>query len=571
MGATHVLISDLPKSRWQWEADLSDPYPNWGMLRPSIFKVVVPEQLKPWLPSDYAARNLEIIHQRGQVLGEFGLKAVFVGIDPSFLPEAAYRAHPEWRGARCEHPRRARKPYFSINIDHPEVLDMYRRAVAEICRAAPIENFDILTNDSGGGLPWAVNLYNGANGPSNSRNRRMPERVVSFLSAIQAGARESGLDPVVSLQYGSLDGRGATRDVVDAISVELLPGQIVGGRTRDERISTILVGEEILFNIINPAVGIPLTLRCAAQLSALQELPNANLYIRLPSGEPQWTYDVVGDFIRQGHQGPVATLQCLARHGEARLGLKETDAFIELHQSVASALSHLQYIGVEPLLLLGGINQRWFTRPLVPFPQELTTEEADFWRKFQFQANTEDEADDILNLQGYTPFEGFGGVFLATLALNKVDEELEKAERLAAGLIPHASDDGHAELELLAARLRAYRHLLRSSLNAMRYQGILDLTDFETPPPQRTIWPLEGDERLRYLNSIARDEIDNCYEFAGLIDQYGDRVVQMANADVPEDIFILPESLAAQLRRKAEITLDHLNDAYRLYERRQGA
>jgi hypothetical protein len=40
---------------------------------------------------------------------------------------------------------------------------------------------------------------------------------------------------------------------------------------------------------------------------------------------------------------------------------------------------------------------------------------------------------------------------------------------------------------------------------------------------------------------------------------------------VPEDIFILPESLAAQLRRKAEITLDHLNDAYRLYERRQGA
>jgi hypothetical protein len=36
LGATHVAISDLPKSRWQWELDLSDPYPNWGMLVTSM-------------------------------------------------------------------------------------------------------------------------------------------------------------------------------------------------------------------------------------------------------------------------------------------------------------------------------------------------------------------------------------------------------------------------------------------------------------------------------------------------------------------------------------------------------
>jgi len=571
IGATHVLVSDLPKSRWQWEADMADPYPNWGMLRPSIFKVAVPEELKPWVPSDYAARNMEILHERGEILREFGLKAVFVGIDPSFLPEAAFRVHPEWRGARCEHPRRARKPYFSVNIDHPQVLDMYQRAVAEICRTVPIESFDILTNDSGGGVPWSANLYHGANGPSNSRQRRMPERVVAFLSAIQAGAREAGLDPVVSLQFGYDDGRDITRDVVDAITLELLPGQIVGGRTREGRIRTILVGEDLLYNLVNPAVGIPLTLRCTSQLAALREAPEANLYIRLPLGEPQWTFDVLGDFIRHGHNGPVSTLQSLARHGEARLGIADTDSFIELHQSIATALSHLQCVGVEPLLLLGGINQRWFTRPLVPFPQELTPEEADFWRKFQFQATSAEEADDILNQQGFTPFEGFGGVFLGTLALNKVEAELENAENLAAKLIPQATANGPAELDLLVTRLRAYRHMLRSARNAIRYQGILDLTDFETPPPQRTIWPLEGDERLRHLNNISRDEIDNCYEFANLIDQHGEQVVQKAGGDVQEDIFILPENLAGQLRRKAEITLDHLNDAYRLYERRQGA
>jgi hypothetical protein len=46
LGATHVSISDLPKSRWQWDLDRNDPYPNWGMLVTSIFKVVVPEELK---------------------------------------------------------------------------------------------------------------------------------------------------------------------------------------------------------------------------------------------------------------------------------------------------------------------------------------------------------------------------------------------------------------------------------------------------------------------------------------------------------------------------------------------
>ena len=30
-GATHVIISDMPRSRWMWERDLSDPYTNWSM------------------------------------------------------------------------------------------------------------------------------------------------------------------------------------------------------------------------------------------------------------------------------------------------------------------------------------------------------------------------------------------------------------------------------------------------------------------------------------------------------------------------------------------------------------
>ncbi|HBN84370.1 MAG TPA: hypothetical protein DDZ89_11050, partial [Clostridiales bacterium] len=55
-GATHVMLSPLEKSRWMWEQDLTDPYPNWGMLLLSLFKIIVPDILKGYLPEGYAKR-----------------------------------------------------------------------------------------------------------------------------------------------------------------------------------------------------------------------------------------------------------------------------------------------------------------------------------------------------------------------------------------------------------------------------------------------------------------------------------------------------------------------------------
>ena len=39
-GMTHVIISQIEKSIWQWNRDRRDPYPNWGMGQTSIFKIV---------------------------------------------------------------------------------------------------------------------------------------------------------------------------------------------------------------------------------------------------------------------------------------------------------------------------------------------------------------------------------------------------------------------------------------------------------------------------------------------------------------------------------------------------
>lgn len=116
-GATHMMISQLEKSRWRWEEDLSDPYPNWGMLNISLFKLIVPDKLSAYLPKDYADRNYQLMKKYLEIAHRHGLKAALRICEPYYLPEEFYRDHPDWRGPRCDHPRRARAYYYSPCVD----------------------------------------------------------------------------------------------------------------------------------------------------------------------------------------------------------------------------------------------------------------------------------------------------------------------------------------------------------------------------------------------------------------------------------------------------------------------
>jgi hypothetical protein len=41
LGATHVNVDSLPYNRWRWERDRQDPYPNWSIIRFSLFDAAV--------------------------------------------------------------------------------------------------------------------------------------------------------------------------------------------------------------------------------------------------------------------------------------------------------------------------------------------------------------------------------------------------------------------------------------------------------------------------------------------------------------------------------------------------
>lgn len=196
LGATDLDVSDLPKDRWQW-FDPADPYPNWSMLQPGILKIMVPPPVNSAIPLGNAHRSQKILAERGGILRKYGLKGFFGGCEPMWLPEAIYQNHPSWRGPRTQAPERSRHNYYAPCIDQPEVLSLYRKATAGLCRIVPIEEFNFFANDSGSGLCWDPGLYPGANGPEFCKNRSSTERVNGFMAAIRDGARESGLDASV--------------------------------------------------------------------------------------------------------------------------------------------------------------------------------------------------------------------------------------------------------------------------------------------------------------------------------------------------------------------------------------
>ena len=565
LGATHIYISDLPKSRWLWDLDRSDPYPNWGMLMATIFKVAVPPELQAFLPADYARRNLEIIRQRGAVLRELGLKAAFSGKEPAYLPEAVFRAHPDWRGPRCEHPRRSRHAYYSLCIDRPEVLAMYRKAVAEICRVAPVELFTFLTNDSGSGICWSVSLYPGQNGPAWCRERPYAERVVGFLSAVQDGARDAGLEAEASLNYGS--GYISQAEIASVIPY-LRAGQAINGKAKDGLTPLLTVGNNFYDAWANPVIGILQVLRFAGQLEVAAGDDRANVNVSFCEPRSPELFALLREFRRKPFHGMTGRIEAVHAAAAQSVGEDNAEALLGVWEKIDRAVGAVRSMGGDPLMLVGTVNQRWLTRPLVPFPMELKPEEKDYYRKFQFQANSEEEAADLMNLQGFEMIKGFSGSLLASNVLNQAIGSLEAAIKDLGALGDKVADKIY--VDTLRLRLLALKCVYRNARNTIQYQDILDRTDYRHPPKEENIYPMEGDQKLREIQNVTRDEIDNANELASLIEGSGIPLVEVAPSAADEDIFLFGPDIVRQLRLKVDTMLRHQLDVYRLYKRRQG-
>ncbi len=558
-GATHITLSEIEKSRWQWDRSPDDPYPNWGMLVASLFKIVVPPELEQWLPADYAARNYELIRERGRILKELGLKGAFHMKEPCYLPEEVYIAHPDWRGPRCDHPRRARNTYYSPCIDRPEVLAMYKQAMEKLCRAAKIEYFHIFTNDSGGGICWSSGLYPGKNGPQWCKHRSQSDRVTGFLNALKEGAGDAGID--IWIEINSNIGIKEPEHEMDAMWPSLPEHMAVNKKSRDGR----PLASEVFLNweyTLQPVKNI------ARPFEFLKQYEKS-YYANLPASittidDTDFNeYHFLMDEFNENPARGIAARTALIRKLACEIaGEERADELTEAWAETEKGILHFTDTGLEGLVS-SSVNQRWLNRPFVLFPGELAPGEKDYYSKYQFQANDEKHAEDLLDIQNSSFIRGYSGVFLADMALRKAMALFEKAT----GGIRALAKGSRAEekLNLYAKRLELLSCFMENARNAIRFQHIVDTADYERTPDISPEWPMEAEKNQLLFDEVTRAEIDNTYHIIRLIEGREDTFLTMAGTPEEEDVFLFSPELTRQLEKKAKIMLEHINDSKRLF------
>jgi hypothetical protein len=536
VGATHVAIEDLPKARWQW-FDPLDPYPNWSMLRASFFKIAPPEEMRQWIPGEYAKRCQDILAQRGEVLRKLNLKATFFGAEPMWLPDAVYTAHPDWRGPRCQYPPRARHDYYAPCIDRPEVLAMYRRAVATLCQLVPVEAFSFLTNDSGCGICWHPGLYPGANGPEFCKSRSMNDRLDGWLEAVVAGARDSDCEAEVALAGRWL---------------------IASGRAPE----SIRVGLGPLYpSNFYPVVNIPQPCQFAEQWQATLSRPEADIAANLEPYSP-CLFALTRELKKHAAPDPLARYRVLTNVAEQAAGENGAPHLVRAWECIGRASEALGLLTRGgPILLLGSINQRWLVRPLVPFPLELTPEEKDYYRRFQFQAWSEEEAANLMDLQDTYVIQGSASAWLATRIFDNATAELNEARAALKDALAVGSGLGQADVAELDVRLQALLLTIRNASLTVQYQEFLD--HMRQTPPEGPDLPYRKLDLARG-KKIVEDDMDNTRQLVALLKSTKVSLFATAATAAEEDIFLFTPDLASQLEKKIEIEDRHLPEYLRL-------
>lgn len=561
LGATHVMAAQMPRSRWMWEQDLDDPYPNWSMGHAQLFKLVCPPELKEFLPQDHINECFALLKARCDILREVGLKPALFSNEPFWLPEEVYRKHPAWRGARCDHPRRSRKPYYSPCIDNPEVLSMYRYAVKELCEQTGIDFMHIMSNDSGGGLCWSSGTYVGPNGPTSCKDRSMADRVNGFVNALSEGAREAGVDAIIHFN-SDIDFKAKEISVSTACP-RLQENQIVN--KMDKNCEVVVTSISDLGAPSQPVRKIPRMVKFVRFARQILSTDTPVTLVDIPRSDFDEACVVLECAKQQGLHDISDCLLVLKKAAEQLVGKESAGTLVDAWYHIDEAYDHLSHTGLD-LIMYGCQHQRWINRPFVLFPMELKEEDRSYYRRYQFQALTEEESNDLMNLQGIEGVRGFTAVFMLTETMKKAIRSISTAITEVNALADSSEDpEKQCKFRLFKKRLEVERCFFRNVIHAAQFQELVDRTDFENPPVRMLRWPTRNDSRIEEYQNIMRSEIDNSYELAGLLHEDLEEVL-LCTSPEKEDIFVFSTNFTHQMIHKAEIMLDHMNDGSRVYE-----
>jgi hypothetical protein len=574
LGATHVVITEgLPLATWEFDKD--DPYPEWYMHHASLLKIFPPKDVLPFVDKDYAEKVSAILEKRCEILRKLGLKAVWNANEPAVMPEAFFTAHPELRGPRIDQPNRSRNARFAPSVDEPETLRLYRESMQLLLKRCPeVELFNWVTTDAGSGFDWTPSLYPGINGNSNHKDRPMADRVSGFLINAQQAAKDAGHD--IAINLNPIEPRQwmiptFSPDVLQAI-VRLLPRGLAvegkegpdgrpfaGGGTGGGGGGTFYPVVGIVVPSFNPVGG--------SSGGATHETP-ARVVINLGDAT---TMDFNYRLLKATRGLPMRTLlermTALRAFAVTEVGEEQADNLIEAWSALNDAGKNLNILNFGGMLRFGHVLNRWITRPMVPFPDELTAAEKMDYRQFLFQAKGEEQADNLIDIQAMRMYEGWGAKMLFQRTIELTQPQMRTALSHVERIRDAAKDEAaRKQWDLTAKRLQAVIYLLQSADDMVAYQAQLDrVKNLGTKPEANPVLGVQSGWDRTDLMETARKEIDTMVNLERLLESTKEPVLDLAQTPAEETIMRLGPNVATQLKHKIDTMNAHWRDYDRLF------
>ena len=567
LGATHMLVTDgLPLATW--EMDPNDPYPMWFVHHASLLKIFPPKDVQPYVDAKYVAHTQQVLKDRCAVLAKVGLKGVWSANEPAVMPEAFFTAHPELRGPRIDQPNRSRRPYFAPSVDEPETLRMYREAMQSLLKTCPeVEQFNWVTTDAGSGFDWAPSLYPGINGNSKYKDRPMADRVSGFLINAQQAAKDAGheieinLNPIAPRQWMIPT---FSPDVLQNIVRKLPRGVAVEGREGPDGHAFVGVASIGSGAAFYPVVGIAVPsiegggggatpARCMINFGDAETTDFNDRLLKFTQGKPMGTL-----------AERVTTLRSFA---VSEVGEAQADNLVEVWSALDDVQRNLQVLNFGDVLRMGHVLNRWITRPMVPFPDELTDAEKRDYRPFLFQAKGEEQAGDLIDIQAMRMYEGWGARLLFQRTIEVTLPRLRRSASLVEAIRAAAKDDAaQKRWELMGKRLQAVAYLLQSADDMVAYEAQLDrVKGLGAKPEANPVLGVQSGWDRTDLMETARKEIDTMVSLGRLLESTSEPILDLAPTPEEETIMRLGPNVAAQIKHKIDVMNAHWRDYDRLF------
>lgn len=217
---------------------------------------------------------------------------------------------------------------------------------------------------------------------------------------------------------------------------------------------------------------------------------------------------------------------------------------------------------------LGTVHQRWLTRPLVAFESELSDEEKSYYRPFLFQAGTEEEAENLVNMQATIWLGGESARInfrnCSRMAIIDIKNAVDIIDEL---LSKDDIGDYKEDLREQKLRLRLLAYIFRNQKNVITFQSIMDRTDKTEVAEDKTIVIDEqGDKRFYKVMAILREEIDNTYEIIKILDEAKTNILNCTPTEEEETIMQFGPDIRNDLMKKVDIMERHKLEFERLFK-----